>query len=116
LSSLQILKALDFLTFCGDNISMGDTRELECDEAKRQQTLKERGLDFQLARHILADPHLVRHVDNRRDYKETRYIAYGMVEGEIFCLCYTIRGKVHRIISLRRTHKKEREMYYGKNR
>jgi len=94
---------------------MGDGIELEWDEAKRQQTLKERGLDFRLARYILADPHLVRYVDDRRDYKETRYIAYGMVQGDILCLCYTIRGKVYRIISLRRTHKKEREKYYGKN-
>ncbi|MCL2270584.1 MAG: BrnT family toxin [Treponema sp.] len=94
---------------------MGSEIELEWDEDKRQQTLQERGLDFMLARYILTDPNLVRIVDNRRNYKETRYIAYGMVQNDVFCICYTIRDNVHRIISLRRTHKKERMKYYGKN-
>jgi uncharacterized DUF497 family protein len=35
---------------------MIDEMELEWDEAKRQQTLKERGLDFSLAAFILSDP------------------------------------------------------------
>jgi uncharacterized DUF497 family protein len=94
---------------------MGDDIELEWDEAKRQQTLKERGLDFQLARYILADPHLVRHVDERRDYKETRYIAYGMVQGSLLKLCYTMRGFKYRVISLHKIHKNKQEKYYGKN-
>jgi len=94
---------------------MSDEIELEWDEAKRQKTLKERGLDFMLARHILVDPNLVCRIDDRRNYKETRYIAYGMVQEDVLCLCYTMRGKVYRIISLRRTHKKEREQYYGKD-
>ena len=94
---------------------MNDEIKLEWDETKRQQTLKERGLDFSLARHILTDPNMVRRIDDRRNYREIRYIAYGMVQGEILCLCYTMRGKVYRIISLRYTHKKEREKYYGQN-
>jgi uncharacterized DUF497 family protein len=94
---------------------MTDEIELEWDEAKRQQTLKERGLDFKLARYILTDPNLVSRIDDRRNYKETRYIAYGMVQGDILCLCYTMRAKVYRVISLRYTHKKEREKHYGQN-
>ena len=85
---------------------------LEWDESKRQQTLKERGLDFRLARYILADPDLVRRIDDRRNYKETRYIAYGKIEKDVFCLCYTMRGNIYRIISLRQTHEKERSRYY----
>ena len=94
---------------------MSDEIELEWDEAKRQKTLKERDLDFKLARFILADPNMVCRIDNRHDYKETRYIAYGMVEGRVLKICYTMRGKVYRIISLHRTHTKEKEMNYGKN-
>jgi len=86
--------------------------ELEWDEVKRRQTLKERGLDFMLARYILTDPNMVRRIDDRKNYKEIRYIAYGMVQGEILCLCYTMRGKIYRIISLRNTHEKERKKYY----
>ena len=93
---------------------MHDEIELEWDEAKRLQTLKERGLDFKLARYVLADPNLVRYVDNRRDYKETRYIAYGMVHGTVLKLCYTMRNSTYRIISLHKIHKDKQEKYYGK--
>ena len=94
---------------------MSDIIELEWDEAKRQETLKQRGLDFMLARHILMDPNLVCRIDDKRSYKEIRYIAYGKVQNDILCLCYTMRGKIYRIISLRRTYAKEREKNYGKN-
>jgi uncharacterized DUF497 family protein len=38
---------------------MNDEVELEWDETKRQQTLKERGLDFSLAALVLSDPDMV---------------------------------------------------------
>ena len=94
---------------------MGNEIELEWDEAKREKTLRERGLDFLLARQVLADPNLVCRIDDRRNYKENRYIAYGMVKNDVLCLCYTMRDNIFRIISLRRTHNKEREKHYGKN-
>jgi uncharacterized DUF497 family protein len=94
---------------------MDDEIELEWDEVKRQKTLKERGLDFMLARYVLADPNLVRRIDDRRNYKEIRYIAYGMVHDQVFKLCYTMRGAIYRVISLHKIHKKEQEKYYGKN-
>jgi hypothetical protein len=94
---------------------MSDEIVLEWDESKRQQTLKERGLDFKLARYVLTDPNLVRHVDERRDYKETRYIAYGMVQGTVLKLCYTMRGSIYRVISLHKIRKNKQEKYYGKN-
>ena len=94
---------------------MDEVAALEWDEAKRQQTLKARGLDFMLARQILADPNLVCRIDDRRNYKETRYIAYGMVDRDVLCLCYTMRGNICRVISLRHTHEKERSKHYGQN-
>jgi uncharacterized DUF497 family protein len=106
---------VDFTIYCGYNIYVDDDIELEWDEAKRQQTLKERGRDFKRARYILSDPELVRRIDDKKDYKETRYIAYGMVQGQLFKLCYTMRGAVHRIISLHKIHKNKQEKYYGKN-
>jgi uncharacterized DUF497 family protein len=106
---------LDQLIYHGYNKYVGDEIELEWDEVKRQQTLEERGLDFKLARYILSDPNLVCRVDDRREHTEIRYIAYGMVYNEVFCLCYTMRNKTYRIISLRRTHHKERKEYYGTN-
>jgi len=94
---------------------MNDEIELEWDETKRQQTLKERGLDFSLAALVLSDPDMVQYIDNRKNYKEIRYIAYGSVYGEVLRLCYTWRGKKIRVISIHKIHRKEREKYYGKN-
>jgi uncharacterized DUF497 family protein len=94
---------------------MNDEMELEWDETKRQQTLKERGLDFSLAAFVLSDPDMVQYIDNRKNYNEIRYIAYGMVYGEVLKLCYTWRDKKIRVISIHKIHKKEREKYYGKN-
>ena len=103
------------MIYYGYNNYVNGDITFEWDEAKRLQTLKERDLDFKLARHILADPNMVCRIDDRQNYKETRYIAYGMVEKEILCLCYTMRGKVCRVISLRHTHKKERSNHYGQD-
>ena len=94
---------------------MGDDIELEWDEAKRLQNLKDHGLDFKLARYVLADPNLVRRIDNRHDYKEIRYIAYGMVNGQVLKVCYTMRGTMYRIISMHKIHRKKQGKYYGKN-
>jgi uncharacterized DUF497 family protein len=94
---------------------MNDEVELEWDETKRQQTLKGRGLDFSLAALVLSDPDMAQYIDNRKNYNEIRYIAYGLVYGEVLKLCYTWRGKKIRVISIHKIHKKEREKYYGKN-
>ena len=94
---------------------MNEEIELEWDEAKRQQTLKERGLDFKLARYVLTDPNLVRYIDKRKNYREIRYISYGMVQGQVLKLCYTMRGAAYRIISLHKIHEDKQEKYYGKN-
>ena len=94
---------------------MNDKIVLEWDENKRQQTLKERGLDFSLAALVLSDPDIVQYIDNRKNYKEIRYIAYGLVYGEVLKLCYTWRGEKIRVISIHKIHKKEMEKYYGKN-
>ncbi|MCL2520195.1 MAG: BrnT family toxin [Spirochaetaceae bacterium] len=88
---------------------------VEWDEAKRQSTLNERGLDFADAIYIINDPSRVERIDDRHDYGEVRYIVYGLYRSEVICLCYTKRGEAYRIISMRRIHKKERRRYYGIN-
>jgi uncharacterized DUF497 family protein len=45
--------------------------------------------------------------DNRFDYGETRYRAYGLIDGEAHCLVFMVRGGQIRAISLRRAHSKE---------
>jgi hypothetical protein len=50
-------------------------------------------------------------VDDRRDYGEIRYRAYGFIEGVAYCLTFTDRDGQVRPISLRRMHKKEMRRY-----
>ena len=56
---------------------------------------------------MLDLPHAAVIVDERTDYGETRYWAFGRIEGEGYCLAFTLRGEVLRPISFRRAHEKE---------
>jgi len=75
--------------------------------------LRSRGLDFALAKEVFADPNVKEYADNRKDYGELRVRAYGMCSGICLRVVYTMRGDVHRIISIQRVHKREQEKYYG---
>jgi uncharacterized protein len=45
--------------------------------------------------------------DERFDYGEERFRAFGTIDGEYHCLVFAERKSALRIISLRRAHKKE---------
>jgi uncharacterized protein len=50
-------------------------------------------------------------VDDRRDYGEVRYRAYGFIDGVAYYLAFTNRNGKVRPISLRRAHVKEIRRY-----
>lgn len=45
--------------------------------------------------------------DDRFDYGETRYVAFGEIEDELHCLVFSFRGSRVRAISLRKANKRE---------
>jgi uncharacterized DUF497 family protein len=49
--------------------------------------------------------------DDRFDYGETRYIAFGDIDDALHCLVFTFRGSKVRAISLRKANKKEIRCY-----
>lgn len=49
--------------------------------------------------------------DDRFDYGEPRYRAWGVIDGIYFALAFTVRGEKIRPISLRRAHAKEIKRY-----
>ena len=53
--------------------------------------------------------------DDRSQYGETRYRAWGLIDGKAYCLAVTRRGEKVRAISLRRAHKREMDRYVGKS-
>jgi len=76
------------------------------DQAKRDKTLEERGLDFARAEEIFAGQHLTR-IDDRQEYGEDRYITAGMLDGRIVIIVWTPRGETCRIISMRKANERE---------
>jgi hypothetical protein len=80
--------------------------EIEYDAAKSRRNVKDRGLGFDQARELLeGDPLTVE--DTRRDYRERRFIAYGLIRARLHVCVYTVRGEIFRIISLRRANRRE---------
>lgn len=49
--------------------------------------------------------------DDRRDYSEPRWRAYGMIDGRLHMLAFTVREGVLRAISLRRANARETRRY-----
>ena len=49
--------------------------------------------------------------DNRIEYGEPRFRAFGTLDGESFCLVFTVRDGEARSISFRRAHLKEYKRY-----
>jgi len=87
----------------------------EYDDEKNHRNIKERDLSFNLAEFVFADPNRAEGMDDRWDYGERRYWAYGLVNGKRLRLCWTPRGDRIRVISLYQVHLKEWEKYYGKD-
>ena len=54
--------------------------------------------------------------DDRSAYGETRFRAWGLIDGMAHCLVFTRRWGMVRAISLRRAHKKEMDRYVATNR
>jgi uncharacterized DUF497 family protein len=77
------------------------------DPAKRKQTLRDHGLDFEDA--PLAFAGLTVEVeDTRKDYGEKRIICFGQLEGRLVVIGYTPRGAVRHIFSMRKAYDREK--------
>jgi uncharacterized DUF497 family protein len=80
------------------------------DPAKRDWTLRERGLDFEDAAEVFAGPTLD-DADDRRDYGELRTITVGHLKGRMVIVVWTPRGKVRHVISMRKANDREKARY-----
>lgn len=80
------------------------------DPGKDERTRRERGFSLSLGAEVVK--HRV-HVflDNRHDYGEDRYVAYGYVEDRLFVCVFTIRADTYHIISLRKANQREVARY-----
>ncbi len=80
--------------------------KIEFDPVKRDETLKERGLDFRDAP-VVIEGDAVTIVDDRHDYGEARKVSFGWLGGRAVAVVWTQRGDGKRIISMRFMHEEE---------
>jgi uncharacterized DUF497 family protein len=82
----------------------------EWDDRKRAANLAKHGVDFELAKLIFEGPTL-EGPDDRRNYGERRFGAFGIVKGIVLFVVYTWRGRRRRLISARKAGKHEQKIY-----
>ncbi len=85
------------------------------DPAKRQQTMLDRGLDFEDAPEVFRGV-TVEIDDVRKDYGERRIICFGLLEGRLVVVGYTPRGSTRHIFSMRKANGREKARlasYFG---
>ena len=73
-------------------------------------TLRERGLDFRRANELFEGP-TVTYEDDRRDYGETRWLTFGLLDQRMVFVAWTERGQTRRIISMRKANDREQDKY-----
>lgn len=72
--------------------------EFEWDEDKRQEVLRERGVDF-LDAVLIFEGRVTTEKDERRDYAEDRYGSVGVADGQCYVVVHTPRGSALRIVT-----------------
>lgn len=79
--------------------------KFEFDPAKNAANILKHGLSFVDFQGFDGDP--VLSIDERADYGEVRYRAFGRIDGVAHCVVSTITEDRTRLISFRRAHEKE---------
>ena len=85
--------------------------QIEYDQAKRQTTIVERGLDSDDAPAVFAGLRRITWPDNRQAYGELREITMGELDGRLVIVVHTKRGNTTRIISMRKANEREQAWF-----
>jgi uncharacterized protein len=81
------------------------------DERKNAANIAKHGFSFERAMRVFSGPTL-KQIDGRFDYGETRIKAVGLLEGvEITVIYVEIDEETYRIISARRSSRRERKAF-----
>ena len=85
------------------------------DPEKEARNIAKHGMSLARAEEMDMAAAIIRE-DERFDYGETRYVAFGDIDDALHCLVFTFRGSRVRAISLRKANKKEIGRYGRKTR
>ncbi len=80
------------------------------DQVKDAANLDKHGVSLALADELDWNAAVVWE-DRRRDYGETRFVALAPHARRLFCVAFTQRAGMRRIISLRKANRREIELY-----
>lgn len=83
--------------------------DAEFDPSKDAENLSKHGLSLSDFDGFDSAPFV--RPDDRIDYGEPRFRAFGRVDGKGHCLVYTFRNGRLRVISFRRAHEKEMQRH-----
>jgi hypothetical protein len=86
-------------------------REFEYDDDKSKTNLKKYGIDSQAAQELWKDPDLLE--IQAKSNNERRFLVIGCISGKHWSAVVTYRNERIRLISVRRSRKKEVELYEG---
>ena len=81
----------------------------EYDPAKSARNRIKHGIDFEQAKRLWSGKVVT--VPSLGEYGEVRYVMLGVIDGKQWTAVFTRRGERIRIISVRRSRKKEVEVY-----
>ncbi|TXS96214.1 BrnT family toxin [Parahaliea maris] len=85
----------------------------EWDRKKAERNLEVHGVSFEYVEKFEWDS-VLEWEDRRENYQETRMISFAPIEDRLYCLVYTMRGEVCRVISLRKANSREVDHYEQK--
>jgi uncharacterized DUF497 family protein len=92
-----------------DKICINFIMKFEWNEKKSHSNLVKHGIDFKAAKAIWDDPN---RIEIYTEYPiENRNIIIGKIGKKLWVSIFTMRGNSIRIISVRRSRKKETELY-----
>lgn len=80
------------------------------DPGKNERNIAERGISFDRASEFEWSGALVVE-DTRKDYREARFQAFGLIEGRLHMLVFTPRAGDTHVMSLRKANKREVKRY-----
>ncbi|MDP2995310.1 MAG: BrnT family toxin [Anaerolineales bacterium] len=87
------------------------TIKFEWDATKRLANSRKHGIDFADAATIFESDTVVL-LDDRFDYGERRYLAFGLLKDKVIVVAYSERREKIRIISARKALRHEEIYYY----
>ena len=84
--------------------------EVTFDAAKSAVNTEKHGVSLGLSVDLEWD-WLLAAPDTRRDYGEARMVGYAPIGARLYCVVFTDRGEMRRIISLRKANSREVRRY-----